>query len=111
LAAACRSWADCLAGRDAGLSFFTVGIMAPPIAERVADAIEAARTALKPYGTGGSMVNLHGHLASPELAVSAGPEEARERMGAAKAELDPKNLFRHGHAVLPLLPEAPAVVA
>ncbi|WP_258804496.1 FAD-binding oxidoreductase [Pseudarthrobacter sp. NS4] len=103
--------ADCLGGRDAGLSFFTVGIMAPPIAELVADAIEGARTALKPCGTGGSLVNLHGHLASPELAVSAWPEEARERMSAAKAELDPKNLFRHGHAVLPLLPEAAAVVA
>lgn len=103
--------ADCLAGRDAGLSFFTVGIMAPPIAEMVAEAIEAARAALKPYGTGGSLVNLHGHLASPELAVNVWPEEARERMSAAKAEFDPKNLFRHGHAVLPLLPEAPVVVA
>jgi hypothetical protein len=29
-------------------------------------------------------------------------------MAAAKAEFDPKNLFRHGHAVLPLVQEAAA---
>lgn len=100
--------ADCLGGRDAGLSFFAVGIMAPPIAHLVPEAIEAARAALKPYGTGGTLVNLHGHLASPDLAASAWPEELRGKMAAAKAEFDPKNLFRHGHAVLPLVQEAAA---
>lgn len=92
---------DCVGGRDAGLSFFTVGIMAPPVAHLVPAAIQAARDALQPYGTGGTAVNLHGHLSSPELAAAAWPEEVRARLGSAKAELDPQNLFRHGHAILP----------
>lgn len=100
---------DCVGGREAGLSFFTVGIMAPPIAELVSGAIDAARVALKPYGTGGSLVNLHGHLAQPELAAAAWPEAVQAEMSRAKAELDPKNLFRHGHAVQPTAPEVAAV--
>ncbi|MEQ7737838.1 hypothetical protein, partial [Escherichia coli] len=100
---------DCVGGRDAGLSFFTVGIMAPPIAELVSGAIDAARAALKPYGTGGSLVNLHGFLATPELAAAAWPEAVRAEMGRAKADLDPKNLFRHGHAVQRIAPEVAAV--
>ena len=93
--------ADCVGGRDASLSFFAVGIMAPEIAHVVPTAIEAARQALRPFGTGGTALNLHGHLTSPELAASAWPEAARERLSQAKAELDPQNLFRHGHAILP----------
>jgi FAD/FMN-containing dehydrogenase len=103
--------ADCLTGRDAGLSFFTVGIPSPSAAHLVPDAIDAARTALKPYGTGCTLANLHGHLDSPELAGSAWPEAAREKMGAAKAGIDPKNLFRHGHAIVPPVPEAAEAVA
>ncbi|WP_411375201.1 FAD-binding oxidoreductase [Arthrobacter sp. MPF02] len=99
---------DCVGGRDAGLSFFAVGVMVPPIDHLVAAAIEAARSALVPYATGGSLVNLHGHLASPELAAGAWPEALRQAMGEAKTELDPKNLFRHGHAVLPSTPGAAA---
>jgi FAD/FMN-containing dehydrogenase len=93
--------ADCVGGRDAALSFFAVGIMAPQIAHLVPAAIEAARSALKPFGTGRTMLNLHGHLTSPELAASAWPEAAHARLSEAKAELDPKNLFRHGHAIFP----------
>ncbi|MCU1519316.1 MAG: FAD/FMN-containing dehydrogenase or oxidase [Pseudarthrobacter sp.] len=93
--------ADCVGGRDAALSFFAVGIMAPPVAHLVPAAIASVRLALEPYGTGGTAVNLHGHLASPELAASAWPEAVRIMLSEAKAELDPKNLFRHGHAILP----------
>lgn len=93
--------ADCVGGRDAALSFFAVGIMAPQIAHLVPAAIDAARIALKPFGTGGTTLNLHGHLSSPELASSAWPQAAYIRLSEAKAELDPKNLFRHGHAILP----------
>ena len=93
--------ADCVGGRDAGLSFFTAGIMAPPVAHLVPAAVQAARDALEPYGTGGTAVNLHGYLSAPELAAVAWPEEMRARMGSAKAQLDPQNLFRHGHAIVP----------
>lgn len=92
---------DCVGGRDAALSFFAVGIMAPQIAHLVPAAVAAARLALVPYGTGGTAVNLHGYLTSPELAATAWPEAARGRLSEAKAELDPKNLFRHGHAIVP----------
>ena len=84
--------------------------MAPQIANLVPTAIEAARIALKPFGTGGTMLNLHGHLTSPELAASAWPEAARIRLSVAKAELD-QNLFRHGHAILPQDGEVTAYVA
>lgn len=103
--------ADCVGGRDAGLSFFAVGIMAPPLDSLVPAAIQAARDALKPYGTGGAAVNLHGHLSSPELAAAAWPAEARGRMRRAKAELDPHNLFRHGHAIELATRETPAAAA
>ncbi|WP_457964981.1 FAD-binding oxidoreductase [Arthrobacter sp. D1-29] len=92
---------DYVGGRDAALSFFAVGIMAPQVAHLVPAAIQEAREVLEPFGTGGTAVNLHGHLTSPELAFRAWPEAARERLSKAKAELDPKNLFRHGHAIQP----------
>jgi FAD/FMN-containing dehydrogenase len=96
--------ADCVAGRDAGLSFFAVGVMAPPVAEAVAAAVAAAREALQPYGSG-SLVNLRGYLDAPGQAAEAWPEAVRLEMARAKAELDPHNLFRHGHALAPLAPE------
>jgi hypothetical protein len=33
------------------------------------------------------------------------------RLSEAKAELDPKNLFRHGHAILPQVGAVPSAVA
>jgi FAD/FMN-containing dehydrogenase len=74
--------------------------MPPPVAHLV-PAVQAARDALEPYGTGGTAVNLHGYLSAPELAAAAWPEEMHARMRSGKAELDPQNLFRHGHTIVP----------
>ncbi|SDP13272.1 FAD/FMN-containing dehydrogenase [Arthrobacter sp. ok909] len=107
--AAPSSHDDHVAGRDAAWSFFAVGVMMPESADLVPAAIAAARRTLAPFGTGGTAVNMHGHVESAAEAAKAWPEGSRRRLSEAKAELDPQNLFRHGHAIVPAVPgPAPA---
>jgi hypothetical protein len=44
---------------------------------------------------------MHGHVESAADAARAWPEDSRLLLSEAKAELDPQNLLRHGHAITP----------
>ena len=71
------------------------------MARLVPAAVQAARDALEAYGTGGTAVNLHGHLsAAPELAAVAWPEESVPAW-AAPRRLTPKTF---SGTAMPLCP-------
>ena len=53
---------DAVSGRDAGWGLLAgIGVLMPPIAEQVPEAIAALLEALRPWATGYTMVNFHGH--------------------------------------------------
>lgn len=51
---------NAVAGRDAQFSLFTLGVLAPGIAEAVPGAVEAVLEQMSPWGTGGSLLNFAG---------------------------------------------------
>jgi FAD/FMN-containing dehydrogenase len=91
---------------DAAYALITIGLMAPPVAEMVPDAIANLRAAMAPWSTGRSLLNMHGEPGDAPERSAPWSSEAYARLQRAKASLDPANLFRFGHAVEP----APAVV-
>jgi FAD/FMN-containing dehydrogenase len=51
------------------------------------------------------MVNFLGHAATPEQVAAAwASSETVQRLRRLKAELDPTNMFRGGHALAPAMP-------
>ncbi|QHK21459.1 FAD-binding protein [Pseudarthrobacter psychrotolerans] len=90
---------DCVGPRDAAFSYFGVGLAIPPAVDRLPGEHARIREALAPFSTGGTFINLHGHFGDAEDRARAWTPDAYARLVEAKAELDPQNLFRHGHGV------------
>ncbi len=59
--------------------------------------------AAQPWSVEGRLVNFLGAATSKEQVATAWPKETYDRLQAIKAEIDPTNLFRHGHALDPAL--------
>ncbi|HET8582466.1 MAG TPA: FAD-binding oxidoreductase [Jatrophihabitans sp.] len=93
---------DAISARDAAFLAEGVGIAAGPQAAAVPAAHAALAAALRPYGTGRTMVNLHGAPGDHADRARAWTPEAYARLRRLKAAHDPANLFRFGHAVAPL---------
>ncbi|MFC8518868.1 FAD-binding oxidoreductase [Streptomyces sp. NPDC057257] len=91
---------DAICARDASYVLETVGLLAGPEA---AAAVETATTALHstltPYGTGHTMVNLHGTPGDEKDRARAWTEEVYTRLSRTKSTYDPENLLRYGHTV------------
>ncbi|MFH9016000.1 FAD-binding oxidoreductase [Streptomyces sp. NPDC017943] len=93
---------DAVCARDARYFLEAVGIMpAPPVAEAVEQATRRLHTAMAPYGTGRTMVNIHGTPGDAEDVARAWTPEVYARLRHDKAVYDPDNLLRYGHAVTP----------
>ncbi|MFJ8593281.1 FAD-binding oxidoreductase [Streptomyces sp. NPDC093598] len=93
---------DAVCARDARYFMESVGIMpAPPVAEAVEQATRRLYTAMAPYGTGRTMVNIHGTPGDEQDRARAWTPEVYERLRHDKATYDPSNLLRYGHAVTP----------
>ncbi|MCK8435670.1 FAD-binding oxidoreductase [Streptomyces sp. D2-8] len=93
---------DAVCARDARYFMESVGIMpAPPVAEAVEQATRRLYTAMAPYGTGRTMVNIHGTPGDEQDRARAWSPEVYERLRHDKATYDPANLLRYGHAVTP----------
>ena len=91
--------ADSVSGRDAAFSLITIGLMVPPVGERVPRAIRDVMRAMEPFSTGGTMVNFHGRPGDEADRARAWSPEAYARLTAAKATYDPTNMLRFGHGV------------
>ncbi|MDX3567781.1 FAD-binding oxidoreductase [Streptomyces sp. ID05-47C] len=91
---------DAICARDAGYLVESVGALPDPDAARAVEAATVALyTALLPYGTGRTMVNLHGRPGDDTDRARAWTPEVYSRLCADKAAYDPQNLLRFGHSV------------
>ena len=91
---------DAVSGRDAKWSLAGIGVLMPPIAELVPVGIAALLDALRPWATGYTMVNFHGHPGDATDRARAWPPEIYEVIKKAKRQYDPQNMMRFGHAVM-----------
>ncbi|GKQ39552.1 FAD-binding oxidoreductase [Streptomyces sp. A012304] len=92
--------ADAVCARDAEHLVDAVGVIpAPPAAEAVERATAALAATMAPYGTGHTMVNIHGTPGNEQDRARAWTPEVYERLRHDKATYDPSNLLRFGHTV------------
>ncbi|WP_214404265.1 FAD-binding oxidoreductase [Pseudonocardia lacus] len=83
------------AGRDAAFTLYSLGVLAPPIADAVPGAVDAVLDRLGPWSTGGAMPNFAGPpdaVASTRVRRAFGPDTVA-RLDALRAALDPRDLF------------------
>lgn len=99
-----RAGADAVGGRDAAYAMFAVGVLMPPFADAVLPAVRQLVAALRPWSTGGTMVNFHGTPGDDADRARPWSAPTFERLQRAKATYDPANLLRFGHAVPALGP-------
>ncbi|MGW0910994.1 FAD-binding oxidoreductase [Streptomyces sp. NPDC002784] len=91
---------DAICARDAAFLLEAVGVLAaPPAAEALERATASLHRAMAPYGTGRTMVNIHGTPGDAEDRARAWTPEVLTRLRAAKKTYDPDNLLRYGHTV------------
>lgn len=90
---------DAVGGRDAAFSLYTVGVLAPPVADIMPRAIEGLITAMEPHCTGGTLVNFHGQPRDASDRARCWTSQTYQRLQQVKVERDPANMFRFGHAV------------
>ena len=91
---------DAVSGRDARWSLLGIGVLAPPIAELVPAGIASLLDTMRPWSTGLTMVNFHGHPGDATDRARAWPPEIYETIKQAKRRYDPSNMMRFGHAVI-----------
>ncbi|MFE5819453.1 FAD-binding oxidoreductase [Streptomyces sp. NPDC056479] len=91
---------DAICSRDANYILETVGVLAaPPAAAAIEQATASLYAAMSPYGTGHTMVNLHGTPGNDTDRARAWTPETYDRLRQDKATYDPSNLLRFGHTV------------
>lgn len=91
---------DAICARDAEYILETVGVLAaPPAAQAIEQATTSLYEAMSPYGTGHTMVNLHGTPGSASDRARAWSPEVYDRLRKDKSAYDPANLLAFGHTV------------
>ncbi|MBT2419072.1 FAD-binding oxidoreductase [Streptomyces sp. ISL-22] len=91
---------DAICARDANYFLETVGVLAaPPAAEAIERATASLHRAMAPYGTGRTMVNVHGTPGDESDRARAWTPEVYDRLRHDKSTYDPANLLRFGHTV------------
>jgi hypothetical protein len=94
---------DAVCARDARYFMDSVGVLpAPPVAEAVERATRELYGAMAPYGTGRTMVNIHGTPGDEADRARAWTPEVYDRLRRTKTTYDPDNLLRFGHTVAPV---------
>lgn len=91
---------DVVTGRDAAWSLSCIGMLVPPIAAAVPEAVAGLLDTMRPWSTGETLANFHGQ---PGDRSSAWPASSSEAMARAKRRYDPTDMLRSGLAVV--LPE------
>ncbi|MER6138214.1 FAD-binding oxidoreductase [Streptomyces sp. NPDC001815] len=93
---------DAVCARDAQYLLETVAVTpSPAAAEAVERATVAVHTAMAPYGTGRTMVNIHGTPGDDTDRARAWTPEVHSRLQHTKDTYDPANLLRFGHTIPP----------
>lgn len=92
---------DTVSGRSAGFHLFVLGVPGLPAPDQAEAALVRLAVAFEPYAAG-SLINFHGPAGDELDRARAWEPAAYELLRNAKADWDPQNLFRFGHAVPPL---------
>ncbi|MFM9369169.1 FAD-binding oxidoreductase [Streptomyces sp. Da 82-17] len=93
---------DAICARDAGYLLETVAVLpVPEAAAAVQETVTSLQSAMAPYATGHTMVNLHGTPHDEPDRARAWTAEVYDRLRHDKATYDPDNLLRYGHTVAP----------
>ena len=85
---------NAVSGRDARWSLFTVGVLAPPVAELVPAAVEELLTAMEPWRAG-----VQYNLAAGRGLADAWPDDVLARLQQVTRDRDPHGLFRPAQPV------------
>ena len=91
---------NAVSGREGAFSLLTLGVLAPGLGDAVVEAGSAVHRALGPWCTGTVPVNWLGDAETPEAVARAWRPEVHERLLRIKHQVDPANLFRHGHRLV-----------
>lgn len=82
---------NAVAGRSAAFSVFTLGVLAPEIADVVPRALDSVVAAMEPWGTGGSLLNFAGPRTDRVRAAFGA--DTHERLLRIRRRVDPSGLF------------------
>ena len=87
-------------------------MLVPAIADAVPAAIADLLDTMRPFATGYTLVNFHGHAGDATDRARAWPPDIYEFISKVKQRYDPNDLMRFGHALIlpslqPVEPAAP----
>ncbi len=91
---------NAVSGRDAAFSLFLMGPLFPGLESVVPMVGDAVVEAMSPWLTGTGQLNFLGDALTPEAVGRAWTIETHRRLLEVKAQVDPDNVFCHGHALV-----------
>jgi FAD/FMN-containing dehydrogenase len=91
--------ADAVGARDALYCLFFLGVLMPPVAELVPQALATAAAVMAPHSNGRSFINMHGASGSADDLARPWPAQTYARLLRIKYEVDPEGTFRFAHQV------------
>ncbi|HEU4513662.1 MAG TPA: FAD-binding oxidoreductase [Nocardioidaceae bacterium] len=91
---------NAVSGRDAAFSLFMVGPLVPGLEDVVPMAGNGLVEAMSPWLTGTGQLNFLGDALTPEAVAEAWAPETHRRLLEVKEQVDPDNVFCHGHALV-----------
>jgi FAD/FMN-containing dehydrogenase len=90
-------------GRYAKFSFWVLGPMFPGLDAIVPGVGNNVLAAMEPWRAPGILLNFLGDGVTKDEVASCWPAETYERLCTVKRQVDPQNMFRHGHALEPVI--------
>jgi hypothetical protein len=76
-----------------------VGLDLPEISQAVHAVVDEAILAMDPWGTGGTILNVHGAVKDEADRRRAFDDSTYERLVSLIREYDSQGLLRHGHSI------------
>lgn len=85
-------------GREGAFHACVIGPYPPPLAAAVDSASGAVLDALRPWATGGSLINFQGYATAPEQVRRAWQPDVRARLDQLKQDRDPAGVFSFAYS-------------
>jgi hypothetical protein len=92
---------NAVGGRDAAYSLFGLAVLAGPAAATGPAAVDALAAAVAPWGTGQTLLNLHGRPGDEADRARAWAPDSYRRLVDLRRRYDPAGLLAGGHVITP----------